>query len=68
MVTFEAKMKINDIDHIITCTANNKLCIPEALELALTSDELVKLLTLIKSLIFWMDTAAKKEFNLKRTD
>lgn len=68
MVRFEAKMKINDVDYLVTCSENNKLCISDELESVLTSDELVRLLNILKTLIFWMGTAAKKEVNVKRID
>jgi len=68
MARFEAKMKINDVDYLITCSENDKLFIPDELESVLTSDELVRLLNILKSLMVWMDSAAKKEVNVKRTD
>jgi len=68
MTIFEAKLKINDVDYTITRDENNQLSIPEPLECCLSSDELIQLLTIIKTLIHWMDTPGKKQITLNRTD
>jgi hypothetical protein len=68
MVTYEAKVKIDGTIHTFNWDANEKIAIPTALQDAITSPELVRLLSIFRALRTWMDTAEKQEIRISRTE
>ena len=68
MVTFQAKVKIDGVVHVIDWDASNKVSIPSTLEAAVTSPELVRLMNALRSLRLWMDSSLKQEIRLERAE
>lgn len=67
MVTFQAKVKISDTIYTLDWDANDKLTIPSEFEAVVTSQELVRILTVFHSMRLWMDSDAKQEIRMTRT-
>ena len=68
MVTFQAKVKIDGVIHVIDWDASNKVSIPSTLEAVVTSLELVRLMNALRSLCLWMDSSLKQEIRLERAE
>ena len=68
MVTFQAKVKINDVIYTIDWDATEKISIPEGLDDAITSPELISLMQIMRTLRLWMNELTKQEIRMMRTE
>jgi len=68
MTTYEAIIKIDSVEYVISWDSSNKISIPADLEAVTTADELIRLLNALHAVRNWLDTAIKKKISMKRDD